>query len=84
MSEEQQPSCKVVNSLAKIITAENIQKYILGYKKNGTPRAAYDIIKDYLEPKKKKSSGQKKKKDSYALYLKAKKKKKKKKDSWIF
>lgn len=62
-------------------TMENIQRYFLGNKKDGSPRAIYDIVKDYTEPKKK----HKKKKaaddnNTYSLYLKSKKKKKKKKN----
>ena len=36
----------VAQALKKAMTAENFQKYILGTKKNGAPRAVYDIIKD--------------------------------------
>ena len=83
---------KVAEVLSVMVTPENIEKYILGTKKNGTPRAVYDIVKDYTQPKKKKKK--KKHKDaeitpSYAFYLSAsggkkkkKKKKKKNKDHW--
>lgn len=58
---------------------DDIQKYVLGTKKNGDPRAVYDVIKDYTKPKKKK----KKKKDVFdpysSLYPSKKKKKKHKK-----
>lgn len=69
---------KVLEQIAKLITADNIQKYILGTKKSGHPRAAYDIIKDFGKPKKKK------KKDRQPLYLTFRKKKKKKKKGWKF
>ena len=70
-------------------TPENIQKYFFGTKKNGDPRAVYDIVRDYTKPKKKKK---KKKKGSaqpstYDFYVSARKrkkkhKKKKGKDFW--
>lgn len=75
-----------LDNLAALSNPENIQKYILGTKKSGYPRAVYDIVKDYTKPKKKK-----KKKgggnSSYSLYLsakgkKGKKKKKKNKKYW--
>lgn len=71
-------------TIAKNITPDNIQKYLLGTKKNGTPRAVYDIVKDYTKPKKKKKKSKKSTKiDNYKLYLtKSPKKKKKKKDHW--
>lgn len=81
----------LLNNLAIITSPENIQKYILGTKKNGTPRAVYDIIKDYSQPAKKKGKKKKNKgyKDSgditgYSLYVTTKKKgkKKKKKDKY--
>lgn len=73
----------LVNNLAILAQPDNFQKYILGTKGNGQPRAVYDIIKDYTQPKKKKKKKKKHNKaeqpNSYALYLTAKKKKKKKK-----
>lgn len=76
-----QPSVLVQN-FAVLATPEGIQKYIFGTKKNGQPRAAWDIVKDCTQPKKKKK---KKKKDNdnrptsvYDVYLTGKKKKKKK------
>ena len=75
-----------LNNLAVITTPENIQKYILGTKKNGYPRAVYDIVKDYTKPKKHKKKKKKHSNDndltSYSLYVttKGKKKKKKKKN----
>lgn len=40
---------------------DGIQQYVLGTKKNGEPRAVYDIIKDYTVPKKKKKHKKKNK-----------------------
>lgn len=76
-------------NIAALMTPEGVQKYILGTKKNGTPRAIYDVVKDYTHPKKKKKKDKKKKnKDkipsTYSFYLSSpsgkKKKKNKKKD----
>ena len=67
--------------IGSVATPENIQKYVLGVKKSGAPRAIYDVIKDYTKPKKKK--GKKNRKNAYSLYLKTKKGKKKKKH-WKF
>lgn len=72
----------LVDNLAVITKPENIQKYILGTKKNGQPRAVYDIIKDYTDPKHKKKKKKKKHDDkptAYSLYLETKSGKKKKK-----
>lgn len=74
----------VAQALKKAMTAENFQKYILGTKKNGAPRAVYDIIKDVaIDPKKKKKKKGKKKSKvqpgMYDLYLGVHGKKKKKK-----
>ena len=72
-----------LNNLAVITAPENIQKYILGTKKNGCPRAVYDIVKDYTKPKKHKKKKKKHHDDndltSYSLYVTTKKKGKKKK-----
>ena len=68
-----------IKILSELLSGENIQKYILGTKKNGQYRALYDIIIDILGKSKKKKK--KKNKDSiYSLYLKEKEKKKSKKD----
>lgn len=71
-------SSVLLDNLAALSKPENIQKYILGTKSSGYPRALYDIIKDYTKPKKK---GEKKGGggSSYSLYLMAKGKKGKKK-----
>ena len=73
----------LANSFGDLATPDGMQKYILGTKKNGQPRALYDIVKDFTKDSK---GGKKKKKESadnmYAFYLstkEAKKKKKKKK-----
>lgn len=71
------------DNLKKLAEPENIQKYILGTKKNGNPRALYDVIKDYTVPKKKKKK--KKKYNPYSAFdvtVSKKKKKKKKKDKY--
>lgn len=76
----------VVENLQVLATPEGFQKYLLGTKKNGQPRAVYDVVKDYTKPKKKKKKKKSKDYDklsSYDIYMKAaksKKKKKKKKD----
>lgn len=69
----------ILENLAVLSTPENIQKYFFGTKKNGDPRAVYDIVRDYTKPKKKKK---KKKKGSaqpstYDFYVSARKRKKK-------
>lgn len=77
-----------VENLAVLATPEGIQKYLLGTKKNGSPRAVYDIVKDYCEPPKKKKKHKKKNKNSdntYSFYVNTKngkKKKKKKNKHW--
>ena len=75
----------LLENLAELTTPDGIQKYILGTKKNGTPRALYDIFKDYAKPSKKKKKNKKSKgTNSYAFYLNTKsgkKKKKKKKET---
>lgn len=85
MADEKKTPSVIVENLSILATPEGIQKYILGSKKNGTPRAVYDIVRDYtkLGKKKKKDKSKKKKKDksstSYEFYLNSKKGKKKKK-----
>lgn len=69
-----------MKQIANLITPENLQKYILGSKKNGEARALYDIVRDVSGIK-----GRKKKRKQNLDYLsvtfggKKKKKKKKKK-----
>lgn len=84
MSEEKKNDHPILQNLAVITTPENIQRYILGTKRNGSPRAVYDIIKDYTQPKKHKK-GKKHKKhnkggynNTYSLYIDTRKKGKKK------
>ena len=74
----------IFTTLAREITPNNIQKYLLGTKKNGQPRAVYDIVKDAMGFKKKHKKGKKKKPSNYDLYLglKKKHKKNKKKKYW--
>ena len=69
-------------NITQLITAENIQKYVLGSTKEGNPRAIYDVVRDFIKPKKKKKNGKKGKYsmvDEYAVLRKKKKKKKGKK-----
>jgi hypothetical protein len=54
---------------------EYVQKYVLGNKKDGSPRAIYDVAKDMMWGKKKKKEESE---GSYSLYSKWRKKKKKK------
>lgn len=73
-----------IENITALMTPEGVQKYILGTKKNGTPRAVYDVVKDYTQPKKKKKKGKNKKKKSdiptsYSFYVSSSKKKKNKK-----
>jgi len=82
-------SKSVMDNLAVLMTPENVQRYILGTKKNGTPRAVYDIIRDCYGygGKKKKKKHKKNYYTAYDLYFdvdhkKKKKKKKKNKDFW--
>ena len=72
-------------TIARFITPENIRTYILGTKKNGEPRALYDIMRDVFSNKSKRKK--KKKKDDFSILIKkkGKKKKGKKKDKeWKF
>lgn len=78
-----------LKNLTVVLSPENFQKYVLGTKKNGNPRAIYDIVKDYTVPKKKGKKKKKKNKNNtiggtYSFYLDTKKKKgkKKKKKHW--
>ena len=42
-----------IDNITTLMSPEGVQKYILGTKKNGNPRAVYDVIKDFTQPKKK-------------------------------
>lgn len=83
---EEKKENNVLVAIANAITPNNIQKYVLGTKKNGQPRAIYDIVKDVTHLKKKvKHKKGKKGNSSYELYLglgNTKKKKKKKNKYW--
>lgn len=86
-TELQETTPKKKLELPEGVNMDNIQKYVLGTKKNGTPRAVYDIVKDFLPEKKKKHKKKKKdKKDAgdntYEVYLKKRGKKKKKSKHW--
>lgn len=79
----------ILENLAVLSTPENIQKYFFGTKKNGDPRAVYDIVRDYTKPKKKKKKKKSKaaQPSTYDFYVSARKrkkkhKKKKSKDFW--
>ena len=88
MSDEKQNN-ELKQALATLATPEGVQRYILGTKKNGSPRAVFDVVKYYTGPKKKKKKKNKSKDDGdgsmYSFYLggktgkKHKKKKKKNK-----
>ena len=72
----------VINNLLKLTEPQNL----LGTKKNGKPRAVYDVAKDVVKattnpPAKKKKKKKKHKDDVYSFLfdIKGKKKKKKKK-----
>ena len=39
----------LANSFGDLATPDGMQKYILGTKKNGQPRALYDIVKDFTK-----------------------------------
>lgn len=84
MSEEKKEN-SLGEKLSELITAENIQKYVLGSTKEGNPRAIYDVVRDFIKPKKKKKKGKKGKYsmvDEYAVFRKKKKGKKKKKNKF--
>lgn len=88
MSDEKKSKTQLAENLSVLATPDGFQKYLLGSKKNGQPRAIYDVFKDYFEPKKKKKKKKKNKKkvklSTYDVYLqtKGKKKKKKKNKYW--
>lgn len=91
MSDEKKERNIFIENMAILASPEGVQKYILGTKKNGVPRAVYDIVKDYTQPKKKKNKGKKKgsndtSSSTYSFYLDtkkgSKKKKKKKNKHW--
>lgn len=76
-------------TITSFITPDNIKTYVLGTKKNGEPRALYDIVKDVIKGR----NGKKKKKkynDDFSILIKKngkkkkKKKKKGKKKGWKF
>lgn len=85
MSDEKKEN-SLGEKLSELITAENIQKYVLGSTKEGNPRAIYDVVRDFIKPKKKKKKKGKKGKysivDEYAVFRKKKKGKKKKKNKF--
>ena len=69
-------------NLQVLLTPDGLQQYILGYKKDGHPRAVYDIVRDCMQKNKGGKKGKKHKAsgcNSYAFYLDTKSKKHKKK-----
>ena len=54
-----------IENMKVLASPEGMQRYLFGTKKNGTPRAVYDIVKDYTKPKKGKKKKKNKKKDKY-------------------
>ena len=68
-------------TITQLVTAENIQKYVLGSTDEGNPRAIYDVVRDFIKPKKKKKKKKKGKGSTIdqLLVLRRKKKGKKKK-----
>ena len=75
-------STDIKKTLLDNFSFESFQKYILGYKKNGSPRSIYDVIVDFQKTRRKKKK-KKSKDDDCVIYFptltKNKKKKKKKK-----
>ena len=74
---------KISSNMGELFTPNGIQKYILGYKSSGKPRAVYDVIRDFTGISVKEKDNKKKKKhhkndSTFSLYLTNKKKKKKK------
>jgi hypothetical protein len=81
---------KLIRELCKLVSGTNIQRYMLGTKKNGQPRAVYDIVKDCINKKKKKKRKKDRSRSAVDLFIsetfkkkKSKKKKKKNKPTWI-
>ena len=80
---DDQKKSVIAENLAVLATPEGMQKYLFGMKKNGQPRAVYDIVKDFTKEdskKKKKKKDKKEAKGSYSFYIDTKPKKKKKKN----
>ena len=76
-----------VENMQVLFSPDGMQKYLFGSKKDGSPRAAYDIVRDFVKPKKKKHKKKNKKSgksnNSFEFYLNTKgsgKKKHKKKN----
>ena len=72
-----------IENLSVIATPDGFQRYVLGTKGNGDPRALYDVFKDMRKINKKKKGkkhgkGGKGQVNTYSVYLSAKGKKKKK------
>ena len=73
MAEEEN---ELVTVVKKAATLDNFQKYVMGYKKNGQPRAIWDVVKKYGKKKSKRKKGDEKSTaNSFSFYLGSKKKK---------
>lgn len=88
---EHKPEIKEnLETIINLRTLEIVRDYLLGYKKNGKPRAVYDVVKDRLKPNGGKKGYKREKADKFSLYIepsrkKGKKKKaKKKKTHWEY
>lgn len=77
----------VGEKMKELTDFENFQKYVMGTKKNGNPRAAFDIVLEIMDrrdggkkkhKKHKKHKNKDKNNSAYSFYLDVKKKKKKK------
>lgn len=70
-----------IETIMNLKTAEILRDYFLGYKKNGKPRAVYDVIKDQLKISRggDKKKGKRAKADKFSLYVEPSRKKGKKK-----
>ena len=69
---------KVYDMISSAMTADNVRMFILGEKKNGKPRAMYDIAKDIIFDK---DYGKKRRRGSS---ISSRKKKKGKSKTWKF
>lgn len=84
MGDSKKDTVTGIETIMNLKTAEILRDYFLGYKKNGKPRAVYDVIKDQLKISHGggKKKGKRAKADKFSLYVepnrKSGKKKKKK------
>ena len=61
-----------VQRIVNALRPENLQRYLLGYKKSGQPRALYDIYKDHALEDNKKSKKRRKASRSTLDYFRGK------------